>query len=216
MRGRPGGDKGVHGARGARTAAGAGRRRTRALDRSRPARCPRLQGYLVLEGFASAEEVAALNRRAAELVAEVQPAESQSIFSTRNQARGAGGGCRRFSRKLTPSPPSPCLGGEDERIFFTKCVRGALLLGGACLRRGWAPHQAQGAGCEQAGARCARVGWAPPSASARSRTRAHAHAPAGQARAPIPATLPRAAPPTHTHTQLPSHTRSPPRPGPRI
>ena len=42
------------------------------------------EGYLVLEGFASAEEVAALRRRAGELVEAFEP-EAHSVFSTKNQ-----------------------------------------------------------------------------------------------------------------------------------
>eukprot|EP00218_Dolichomastix_sp_CCMP3274_P009839 CAMPEP_0170144250 /NCGR_PEP_ID=MMETSP0033_2-20121228/13382_1 /TAXON_ID=195969 /ORGANISM="Dolichomastix tenuilepis, Strain CCMP3274" /LENGTH=283 /DNA_ID=CAMNT_0010380741 /DNA_START=11 /DNA_END=862 /DNA_ORIENTATION=- len=40
------------------------------------------EGYLVLEGFASADEVQALRRRAAELVEAWDPAERLSVFST--------------------------------------------------------------------------------------------------------------------------------------
>ena len=51
-----------------------------------------LAGYLVLEGFATAEEVAALKQRATQLVTGFRPEEHpQSVFSTRNQASEGSG-----------------------------------------------------------------------------------------------------------------------------
>jgi phytanoyl-CoA hydroxylase len=43
-------------------------------------------GYLVLPGFKDAAEIAALRARAAEIVERFDPAESRSVFSTRDQA----------------------------------------------------------------------------------------------------------------------------------
>lgn len=44
-------------------------------------------GFLVLEGFASRESCAALRKRAEELVADFEPQEAVSVFSTREQTR---------------------------------------------------------------------------------------------------------------------------------
>ncbi len=48
------------------------------------------QGYLVLPGFKSAAEVAALRRRALEIVEAFDPGDKRTIFSTTDQARGTG------------------------------------------------------------------------------------------------------------------------------
>ena len=44
-------------------------------------------GYLVLPGFKSLEEIAALRARAEQIVNEFDPGVSQSIFTTRDQAK---------------------------------------------------------------------------------------------------------------------------------
>jgi len=44
-------------------------------------------GFLILPGFKPAAEIAALRRRAGEIVAEFDPAESRAIFTTRDQGR---------------------------------------------------------------------------------------------------------------------------------
>jgi hypothetical protein len=46
-----------------------------------------LTGYLVIEGFASRQEIQDLKARAEELVEGFNPASTSSVFSTRNQAR---------------------------------------------------------------------------------------------------------------------------------
>jgi phytanoyl-CoA hydroxylase len=46
-------------------------------------------GYLVLPGFKSAAEIAALRARAAEIVERFDPSESQGIFTTRDQEKKA-------------------------------------------------------------------------------------------------------------------------------
>ena len=45
------------------------------------------QGYVVLPGFKSARELAALRQRAQEIVAAFDPAKQRSVFATHNQAR---------------------------------------------------------------------------------------------------------------------------------
>jgi len=47
------------------------------------------EGYLVLPGFKTAAEIAALRARALEIVAAFDPAEGAGVFSTRDQARTA-------------------------------------------------------------------------------------------------------------------------------
>ncbi|HEV7813940.1 MAG TPA: phytanoyl-CoA dioxygenase family protein, partial [Janthinobacterium sp.] len=49
----------------------------------------RRDGFLVLPGFKSAEEIAALRVRAAEIVHEFDPGAGHGIFTTREQARQA-------------------------------------------------------------------------------------------------------------------------------
>jgi phytanoyl-CoA hydroxylase len=46
-------------------------------------------GYLVLPGFKSAADIAALRSRAADIVERFDPAESQGIFTTREQEKKA-------------------------------------------------------------------------------------------------------------------------------
>jgi phytanoyl-CoA hydroxylase len=43
-------------------------------------------GYIVIPGFKSADEIACLRRRAGEIVDAFDPAESRAIFTTRDQA----------------------------------------------------------------------------------------------------------------------------------
>lgn len=50
----------------------------------------RADGYLVLPGFKTADEVAALRRRAGEIVEAFEPGTKRTIFSTTDQARGTG------------------------------------------------------------------------------------------------------------------------------
>ena len=49
-----------------------------------------LDGYLVLPGFKTADEVAALRQRAADIVEAFDPGARRTIFSTTDQARGTG------------------------------------------------------------------------------------------------------------------------------
>jgi len=57
-------------------------------DRDKPGPGPLAPaGYLVLDGFASAEQVAALRQRAEQLVGAFDAASVASVFSTKNQAR---------------------------------------------------------------------------------------------------------------------------------
>ena len=44
------------------------------------------EGYLVLPGFKSAEEIAAIRERAAQIVDAFDPGQGSSIFTTQNQA----------------------------------------------------------------------------------------------------------------------------------
>lgn len=53
------------------------------------ARRYREDGYLVLPGFKRADEIAALRRRALEIVAAFDPAEGAGVFTTQDQARTA-------------------------------------------------------------------------------------------------------------------------------
>lgn len=48
------------------------------------------QGFLVLPGFKSAAELAALRQRALEIVEAFEPGDKRTIFSTTDQARGTG------------------------------------------------------------------------------------------------------------------------------
>ena len=44
-------------------------------------------GYIILPGFKGADEIAALRARAEQIVNEFDPSQSQSIFTTRDQAK---------------------------------------------------------------------------------------------------------------------------------
>ena len=46
-------------------------------------------GFLVIPGFKSAGEIAALRRRAEEIVDAFDPSESRAVFTTRDQARAS-------------------------------------------------------------------------------------------------------------------------------